>query len=47
MRGRILRPSLLAFFIAGVAFGQTGKWSPPRLADGHPDLQEMEPAASG
>jgi hypothetical protein len=27
------------FFIAGVVLGQTKKWTPPRLADGHPDLQ--------
>jgi hypothetical protein len=39
MRRRILRAGLLVFFIAGLAFGQTRKWTPPRLADGHPDLQ--------
>jgi hypothetical protein len=39
MRQRILTSSLLMFFIAGVALGQTRKWTPPRLPDGHPDLQ--------
>ena len=37
MRTRLLA-SLLVFAAAAVLSGQ-GKYSPPRLADGHPDLQ--------
>jgi hypothetical protein len=39
MRQRVLTSSLLMFFMAGVALGQAKKWTPPRLPDGHPDLQ--------
>jgi hypothetical protein len=38
MRQRLLTTTLF-LFLAAAAPGQTRKWTPPRLSDGHPDLQ--------
>src|SRR5215831_20845767 len=39
MRRRLVISTFVMCFVAGLAFGQTKKWTPPRLPDGHPDLQ--------
>ena len=39
MSHRIFLPILLVLLVTSIAFGQAKKWTPPRLADGHPDLQ--------
>ena len=39
MSHRIFIPVLLVLLVTSIAFGQAKKWTPPRLADGHPDLQ--------
>src|SRR5262245_30394772 len=39
MRNRLFILSLLLLTVATLAAGQTKKWTPPRLADGRPDLQ--------
>jgi hypothetical protein len=39
MRYKVLGSTLLLLTITTLAAGQTKKWTPPRLADGRPDLQ--------
>jgi hypothetical protein len=39
MKHRFFGSIVLAFLVTGLAAGQAKKWTPPRMADGHPDLQ--------
>src|SRR3989442_1183959 len=39
MSRRIFMLTLVLLFLIGAAAGQTKKWTPPRMPDGHPDLQ--------
>jgi hypothetical protein len=39
MKHRVVTSIILVFLMTTLALGQTKKWTPPRMADGHPDLQ--------
>ena len=39
MKHRVSTSILLVLFMTSLALGQAKKWAPPRMADGHPDLQ--------
>ena len=39
MKHRVVTSIILVFLLTTLASGQTKKWTPPRMADGHPDLQ--------
>jgi hypothetical protein len=39
MKHRVSTSILLVFLMTSLALGQAKKWTPPRMADGHPDLQ--------
>src|SRR5215475_5218222 len=39
MKHRVVTSIILVFLLTTFASGQTKKWTPPRMADGHPDLQ--------
>jgi hypothetical protein len=39
MKHRVVISIILVFLVTTFASAQTKKWTPPRMADGHPDLQ--------
>src|SRR5262245_36491052 len=39
MRQRVFTAIVLVFAVTCLAAGQAKKWTPPRMPDGHPDLQ--------
>ncbi len=39
MKHRVVTSIILVFLMSAFGLGQAKKWTPPRMADGHPDLQ--------